>query len=291
MTKLDKIYHSSKRIIINDNSKIVIMSDCHRGIGNIDDNFLKNRNLYEEALSHYYDNGFTYIELGDGDEMWEVKKYDEIIKSNWGTFKIIKKFYQQNRFIMVYGNHDLVKKNSSILKKNFYQYFNQFTNKTEDLFPDLKVYESLILDYNNQELFLVHGHQVDFLNSNLWHLSRFLVRHVWKHLEQIGIEDPTSAAKNYRVTTRVEKKLRKWSIQNNKILVAGHTHRPIYPAVGNSLYFNDGSCIHPDGITSLEIENGKITLVKWKYQVHKNNKKVITRQVLAGNTPINNFFK
>ena len=39
--KLDKIFEKSKKLVIDDNSKIVIMSDCHRG----DDNFIKNQNI------------------------------------------------------------------------------------------------------------------------------------------------------------------------------------------------------------------------------------------------------
>ena len=50
-------------------------------------------------------------------------------------------------------------------------------------------------------------------------------------------------------------------------MIAGHTHRPVYPNVGENLYFNDGTCIHPDGITCIEIENGKITLVKWALEL------------------------
>ena len=28
-------------------------------------------------------------------------------------------------------------------------------------------------------------------------------------------------------------------------------------------FFNDGSCVHPRNITGIEIENGRISLVKW----------------------------
>ena len=48
-------------------SRYVLFSDCHRGRGNSNDNFLKNQHLYFAALKHYYQTGFTYIELGDGD--------------------------------------------------------------------------------------------------------------------------------------------------------------------------------------------------------------------------------
>ena len=114
-------------------------------------------------------------------------------------------------------------------------------------------------------MLLLHGHQLDWLSGRLWWISRFLVRHIWKHLEKIGFKDPTKAGKNYKVSKRIEKRLSKWAIKKNTMVLAGHTHRPIYPSVGNGLYFNDGSCVHPNGITCLEIENGKISLVKWVY--------------------------
>lgn len=289
--KLDKIFKNSKKILIDNNTKIVIMSDCHRGSGDNFDNFIKNQNIYENALIYYYNNGFTYIELGDGDEMWEVKNYKDIIDVHLDSFKQLKKFHDSNRLIMIYGNHDIVKKSPEILEKYFYKYCDKTTKQEEILLDGLTVYESLILNYKDYEIFLIHGHQVDFLNSTLWRLSRFIVRHIWKNLEHIGIKDPTSAAKNYRVTNQIEKKLKKWSIENNKIIIAGHTHRSVFPKIGQSLYFNDGSCIHPNGITCLEIENGNITLVKWEYAVNKDKVILVKRKMLDGLEPIIKFFK
>lgn len=290
MSSLDKIFNNSKRIKIDDNSKIVIMSDCHRGSGNNHDNFIKNQNIYEYALRYYYNNNFSYIELGDGDEMWEVENYKDIINEHLTTFKLLKKFNDSNRLIMIYGNHDICKRSKKILKEYFYKYHNKITGVEEDLLNDINVYESLILEYNNHEIFLVHGHQVDFLNYRLWKLSRFLVRHVWRRFENIGIKDPTSAAKNYKEAKKTERRLMKWSNENNKIIITGHTHRPMFPMVGKSLYFNDGSCIHPNGITCLEIENGRITLVKWVFELNDEEVISVGRRVLEGNESLNNFF-
>lgn len=283
MNKLSLLYKKSKKISINNKSKIVIMSDCHRGIGNINDNFYPNKIIFEKALEHYYQKNFVYVELGDGDEMWEVKKYENIIKENLNIFLLLKKFYQKKRLLMIYGNHDIVKKNKFIIKKYFYKY-----NKHE-LFKNLIVYESLILKYQDKEIFLLHGHQIDFFNSTLWRLARFLVRYFWKTLERIGFKDPTKNLKNYSVTKRREKKLHNWSKKHNKILICGHTHRPIYPK-NNSLYFNDGSCIFPEGISCIEIKNGKISLLKWHYEI-LNNKITITKKTIAGPKKINSFFK
>ena len=262
---LDKLFKQSKKIKIGNKSKLVIMSDCHRGSGDNYDNFIKNKNVFEAALNYYYDRGFTYIELGDGDEMWEVVNYNDIIEEYLQTFKIMKKYHDSNRLIMIYGNHDVLKKNRDVLEKYFYKYNNKLTKKEELLFNNLKVYESLLLDYNGYDIFLLHGHQIDMLNGYLWRFSWFLVRNIWKKLENVGIKAPTSAARNHMVNNKQEKKLKKWSIRNNKIIIAGHTHRPIFPEVGKSLYFNDGSCVHPNGITCLEIKDGSIILVKWAF--------------------------
>ena len=57
-----------------------------------------------------------------------------------------------------------------------------------------------------------------------------------------------------------------------------------------SLYFNDGSCIHPNGITGLEIENGCITLVKWSYKIKKDNIVSVSRELIEGKETIEKFF-
>lgn len=289
--KLDKIFKNSKRLFMDDSTKLAIMSDCHRGSGDNYDNFVKNQNLFKAALQYYYAKGFTYVELGDGDDMWEVKDYENIIEVHLEAFKQLKKFNNSGRLIMIYGNHDMVKKSPAVLEQYFYKYYNTITKKEEPLLDSLIVYESLVLNYKNYDIFLIHGHQVDFLNSTLWRLSRFLVRYVWKPLENIVTKDPTSAAKNYQVSKNTEKRLEEWSTQNNKILIAGHTHRAIFPKIGQSLYFNDGSCIHPNGITCLEIENGNITLVRWEFEVNKDEFILAKRKVLEGQESIINFFK
>lgn len=289
--KLDKIFETSKRITIDNNTKIVIMSDCHRGSGNNHDNFIKNQNIFKAALQYYYKESFTYVELGDGDEMWEVSNYKDIIDEHKDTFKLLKQFHDSNRLIMIYGNHDICKKSKKVLEEYFYNYYDKVNKKNEELLKDLIVYESLVLNYKDKDIFMIHGHQVDLLNGTLWRLARFLVRHIWRNLEFIGINDPTLAAKNYKVSKKVEKRLEKWSLKNKKIIISGHTHRPIFPKVGQSLYFNDGSCVHPNGITCLEISDGSITLVKWLFELKNDNVISVGRVEIEKKEAIDNFFE
>ena len=72
--RLDEIYRHAQEIPFDSDSKLILMSDCHRGQGNAGDNFLANQTVCFGALQYYYQNGFTYIELGDGDELWENRQ-------------------------------------------------------------------------------------------------------------------------------------------------------------------------------------------------------------------------
>ncbi len=291
MNKINKIYLKSTRKKIDDKSKIVIMSDCHRGTGDNKDKFLKNKNIYKAALNYYYKNDYTYIELGDGDELWKKNNLEDIVIEYLDIFKILKKFYTKSRLIMIYGNHDIEKENPKVLKKFLYKFYDKEKQKEVDLLNNLTVEESLILDCKGYEILLLHGHQVDIISGTLWRLSRFLVGNVWKNLELIGINDPTGPAKNYKKIKKREKKLEKWSRENNKIIIAGHTHRPIFPKKGESMYFNDGSCIHTDGITCIEIDGSNITLVKWVFDINKNNLVSIERLIVEDSEEIKNYFK
>ncbi len=76
------------------------------------------------------------------------------------------------------------------------------------------------------------------------------------------------------------------------MLIAGHTHRSVFPAPGKPPYFNTGSCVHPRCIIGIEIEKGNVTLVKWHIDVKQNDKGVlfIDRKELVGPKRLEDFF-
>ena len=288
--ELTKILKKSKIFKIDNKSKIVIMSDCHRGTGNNYDSFTKNENIFNSALNYYFLNGYTYVELGDGDEMWKEVNYQNIIDEHLDTFKIFKKFYELNRFIMIYGNHDICKRDFEVLKRFFYFYYDKRLNKNIKLLDNLVVNESIIFDYYDKKILLFHGHQLDILNGILWRLSRLLVRYVWRFLEYTIFKELTSSAKNYYKINKRVNRLQKWCKKNNIIIITGHTHKPMYPTCKKGMYFNTGSCIHPNGITCLEIENGNISLVKWSLKLNKKSLIVPKRTILDGEKRLSSFF-
>lgn len=281
--RLDNAFEQVPILPLNDKSKYVLFSDCHRGNGTNNDNFLKNQHLYIAALRHYYQNGFTYIELGDGDELWENRSIEQIKEVHSNVFQILSKFYCDNRLYMIYGNHDMVKKSTSFSKKKCASFYCPSRQCAMPLFPGITFYSGLILENpaNGERFYLTHGHQASLLNSSLWPVNRFLVRYVWKPLEQIGILDPTSAAKNYTSKQRTERKLTKWAEKNGRTLITGHTHRPMVTATpASSPYLNTGSCVHPYLITCIEVEQENLTLVKWYMDADSGGSLYVERSTL-----------
>lgn len=285
--RLNRVYGSSKTVPFDKSSKFVIMSDCHRGQGNTGDNFLPNKVLFRAALEHYYNNGFVYIELGDGDELWENRRIQPIISAHTDIFRLMSKFYDKNRMYMLYGNHDIVKKCGRLSKKCFF-----YCDGCEcKFFPKLEVNEGLILEEKDsgRQIFLVHGHQGSFLNDTIWPVARFLVRYVWRPLEIIGFTAPVAPATPKKKEV-IEKKLASFADSRNLMLIAGHTHRTAFPSAGKSMYFNDGCCVHPCHITAIEIENGKISLVKWSVSVRENSSLFVEREIINGPEDIEKFY-
>jgi predicted phosphodiesterase len=287
--RLDNAFKTAKVLDFDDDSKFIFFSDCHRGDNSFADDFANNRNIYFHALKHYYKEDFTYIELGDGDELWENLTFESILNAHKNVYLLMKAFYDENRLHLIWGNHDMVYRDPEYVRKNLHSYFDARSGKDEPLFTGLTYNEAILLNHckTNQQLFLTHGHQADWWNFLFWKWSRFLVRILWKPLNVMGIADPTSPAKNYKELIKVEKRTKKWITDNNNIItVVGHTHRPRFPEPGDIAFFNDGSCVHPRSITGIEIEKGEISLIKWQIDTNDTGVLQINRSVLEGPIPL-----
>ncbi|HWQ43223.1 MAG TPA: metallophosphoesterase, partial [Desulfosporosinus sp.] len=219
-----------------------------------------------------------------GDELWKNKELSDIIYVHSHVFWLLSKFFDEGKLYLIFGNHDMMKSDDEFVKNNLYQYFDEQEKKNIPLFENIKLHEGLVLRHRvtDQKILLIHGHQVSFLDYDIWKFSRFLVRYLWRPLESFGVNDPTSTAKNSDKKDAVEKKLIEWVTRENHMLIAGHTHRPRFPEVGEPQYFNDGSSVHPRCITGIEITDGNITLVKWDVKTKNDGTLFIGREILAG---------
>lgn len=182
--RLKGVWKEAECLILCKNSRLVLMSDCHRGCGN--------------------------------------RHYKDIITTHSHAFWLMAELYRQNRFYMLYGNHDRKKENRRFLKEQCHCYYCESECRVRELFPGILAREGLVLKTSDgHEILLLHGHQGDLLNDTFWRLSRFLVRYFWRRMELAGFRDPTSAAKNYRKKKKIEKRLADFATEEGVLLIFG----------------------------------------------------------------------
>ena len=150
-------------------------------------------------MNYYFNEGFTYIEVGDGDELWENNRFEDIREAYSNIFWKMGEFYKKNRLYLIWGNHNRKWKNNKNVKKYLYQYYNDRKGRNEPLFDGIEIHEGLILRHTskNKKIFIAHGHQGDLWNDGLWWLGRFVVRHIWKPFQILGVKDPTEPSEEF----------------------------------------------------------------------------------------------
>lgn len=290
--RLMRAYKSAQEIQFDNTSKIVFLSDVHRGDNSLSDEFAHNQNIYYHALNHYYNEGYTYIEVGDGDELWEHAKFEHIRSAHSDVYWLLSQFHEVNRLIMLYGNHNMHFRNPQFVEKNLQEFYDEYLEERGTLFPEIKVHESIILRHSDtgQKIFVVHGHQGDLLNDQLWRVSMAWMRYFWRIMHIIGFRNPASPAKNRVKRHKIEKNFSDFIKRHGIILICGHTHRPKFPNPGEVPYFNDGCCVHPRGISGIEIVDGKIMLVDWRVRPNSEGALYISRKVIRGPEELKSYW-
>lgn len=289
--RLDYAYKNARIVEFDSDSKFVIMSDCHRGIGSPSDEFTKNQTTYIYALEHYLKEGFTYVEAGDGDELLEHKKLKTIFDAHHKAFEVIQEFYDNGRYLLLYGNHNIYLKYPQYVEKNYNKYYDEYLEEEFEFFKDIKPEEAVILRHKKtgQEILIVHGHQGDFSNDQIWGVTAFSIKFFWKFLHTMGAKSPSSPAKNAHKRHKIEKNFCKWIAKNKKMLICGHTHRYKYPKPTELPYFNTGCCIYPSSMTAIEIVNDEITIVRWRIIADEKGTLKVGRQFLRGTDNVSKF--
>ncbi len=218
-----------------DEGKFIIFSDQHKGARNGADDFMQAEPNYLAALEYYAKNAFTFINLGDSEELWENTIW-KVKKKNKATFEAEKKFLVQQKYIKIFGNHDLywdMNPFASLDLKSMYD-------------EELKVYEGVLLQsetnratsgVNSQgaegqllplSIFLTHGHQGDAQSDGNW-FSKTFVSVVWAPLQSLLRINPNTPAYNAEKKTLHNDIMYEWSAaQQHMLLVTGHTHQPVF---------------------------------------------------------------
>ncbi len=289
--RMDTLYRKSKKIPINDQSQLVFMSDIHRGDNSVSDEFGQNRLIYNHALQYYNSYRFMYVEVGDGDELWEVPNYHYIRTAHPDTFDILRQFHEDRRFIMLSGNHNGKAADPEYVKRHMERQYDSFLDETVDIFPGLQPCEAVTFLYENtgQEIFVCHGHQGQILNDYLSGVGFVTNRYIWRFIHKAGFRYTANPVKNRYRTALTEKRMKRWLEGNDLMLICGHTHRPRLPAEGEPAYFNTGCAIHPRGITCLELSFGQVALVMWTLHTRNDGMVYVRRSILKGPVNIENF--
>lgn len=284
-------------------SKFIIFSDQHKGAGDLADDFHPAEANYQLALKYYYDNGYSFINLGDCEELWECKP-QVVVDYNKSTLLEEAGFLGDARYYRIFGNHDLEWKYA--IQQNLY---------LKPVFGDpLRIYEGIVLRIPYNELiysvFLTHGHQGD-AKSDGNAFSKWVVAAIWTPIQRYLEISLNSLSDSFGLVDRHNIIMSDWSAtQKNLVFISGHTHKPVFASLdhidrlkkekakaesmGDKVkaknvqleldrkmieyqgkysekkrphpsYFNTGCCCFPDGdISGIEIEGGCIRLIKWE---------------------------
>ncbi|MGH2565943.1 MAG: metallophosphoesterase, partial [Ginsengibacter sp.] len=211
--------------------RFIIFSDHHKGNKDHGDDFASNEKNYLAALDYYFSNQFSYITLGDSEELWKYKP-GEIISKNGKALASEARFHELKKYFKTFGNHDLTWKNKLDVDIWFKGIF---------ILP-LPVYEGLILktkiDNKPLSIFITHGHQGDKMSDNNG-CSTWIVSHIWRPLQRYLKINVNTPAKDYELTDEHNIMMYEWSRSKKKLaLITGHTHKPVFAA---GLYSNHPS--------------------------------------------------
>lgn len=267
--QLDQAFQLSPHLSFDNQSRLVFISDAHRGVNNRDDMFAPNANIFLQALTHYFDQEYTFVEVGDGDELWHNRHFNEIRRAYTKIFELFKLLKKRDRLHLIIGNHDSPQ--------------GLFDPMEKDGIP---VYQGLRLTYepSGQKLFAVHGHQADPEGDQNWDSYRRQSRYFMKYLLRLGIDkfhhfaepepglpEPAKLARlplwfgrrALAKAYKLESAIQMWLAEKRQIVISGHTHMLKFPQSHELPHFNTGHCISPRYITGLEIDQGMMSMVKW----------------------------
>ena len=296
--------------------RLIIFSDQHKGNRNPGDDFALSEKNYLAALQYYNEEQFLYCSLGDSEEFWKYPVWS-VLKHNKATFEQEAQFLKRDAFFKIFGNHDLYWDNDPLagyhLEKIYgrkvkiyegmvlrirldsrmlviflthghqgdlqsdgnwfskwfvsnvwapFQGYLRINPNTPAFDNQLKsAHNAIMYDWtaqqNNMALITGHTHQPVF--NSLTHLERTYIR--LDEARKNGHQD---------IVQKLEAELIAGKISGDT------SPRQVY---SKNTYFNTGCCCFNDGdITGIEIGDGKIRLIKWKFIKDVGSKRFVLEE-------------
>jgi len=176
--RLTRAYEEAEIVEFDSTSKFIFFSDQHRGDGSNADEFSKNKVIVTHALAHYLDEGFTLVEIGDSEDLWEFPHLKHIVRAHGIVYGKLREFHTGSRYLRLFGNHDIQFADPRYVRQNLFDAQNPQTGELEALLPGLAVHQALRLRHKEtgQEVLVVHGHQGDLANDQNWRFTMWTYR-------------------------------------------------------------------------------------------------------------------
>ena len=225
---LDRALHRARQagaISLAGNYRYMIFSDHHKGGRDQADDFQPCESSYLAALDHYLRENYTLIVLGDAEELWE-ESIQRVMEAYANVFRSEARFYP-DRYLRLSGNHD----NAWEIKDLVRQHLDPF-------FSGIQIRQELLFDFEDEpgshsEILLLHGHQgtldgdvFDFVPPHILPLYR-----QFQNKTGLGRTSPSRDAYERSVQ---DNQMYYWASQQEKlVLIAGHTHRPIWGSMSH----------------------------------------------------------
>lgn len=253
-----------------DDTRLIVFSDHHKGSRDGADDFQRCEAVYHAALGYYHELDFTLVALGDVEELWEARP-KTALKAYAATLALESQFHPQ-RYWRVHGNHDDEWMSSGAVKRLL-----------DPIFAGISVHAGIRLaitdaDTELGEIFLVHGHQGTLMSDRFRRISRLVVRYVWRPIQRLTDIKSTMPSTDWVLRHQHDIAMYNWAVaQQRLILIAGHTHHPVFPAYDDdsSLLTQPNADDQPDSVElaayqRAETEYDKVikqrTPVVWKQE-------------------------
>lgn len=296
--------------------KFIILSDQHKGARDGMDVFAKADKNYLAALDHYHKNEFFYINLGDSEELWE-NLFVTVKRHNKATFEKEKLFLNRKAFLKIFGNHDLYWANDPLAPVSLLQIYGEKIKIYEGAILQAKIKNKTLSIYmthghqgdlqsdgnwfskwfvsdiwgpfqsylrinpntpaNNDELKTAHNqmmYQWSSKRKNTLLITGHTHQPVFKsltHIEELynGLEVANKAGDSNKIA-ELQKQIGHRQSKGDKL--------PNFTGYLDT-YFNSGCCCFDDGdITGIEIADGCIRLIKWRYKYENESERVILNE-------------
>jgi UDP-2,3-diacylglucosamine pyrophosphatase LpxH len=171
-------------------------------------------------LRSYLDRDFTVVLLGDVEELWE-QGFGEVERAHHDALELEGAF-PPSRYYRIWGNHDDRWNRPGRVRKELGRFL-----------PTEVVHEAIRFNVTRGgtflgTLFLLHGHQGTGLSDRWSRFSRLWLP-FYRALQRTFRIGRTTPAKDACLRGKHDKEMYRWArAQERVILVAGHTHRPVW---------------------------------------------------------------